>query len=161
MRHPSRPLAIAALALLVVVLVAACAPALGDRASPYRLGRDGPALLRPGGEVYVQVDVRRDVFALTEADFAGRWTPWGANLARAVATHRFVVRDVIAPDGWDLRLDRAVAYLRSGDRQAEIELLLRVTAPADARLGGQRVRALVVDQRGASFPVEIVVQVGR
>lgn len=161
MRHPSRSLTIAALALLVVVLVVACTPALGERASPYRLGRDGPAALRPGGEVYVQVDVPRDVFGLAEADLAGRWTPWGANLARAVATQRFVVRDVIAPDGWAVRLDRAVAYLRSGNRQAEIELLLRVTAPPGARLGGQRVRALVVDQRGASLPVEIVVQVGR
>ncbi len=161
MRQPSRSLAIAALALLVVVLVAACAPAMGERASPYRLGRDGPAALRPGGEVYVQANVPRDVFALTEADLAGRWTPWGANVARAVATHRFVLRDVVAPDGWDVSLSRAVAYLRSRERQAEIELLLRVTAPADARLGGQRVRALVVDQRGASLPVEIVVQVGR
>ena len=161
MRTPSRRFVTTNLALLAVVLFAACTPTLGERGSPYRLSHDGPAAVRPGGEVFVQVDVPRDVFRVTRADLASRWNPWSGNRARASATHRFALRDVIAPDGWDVTLDRAVAYLRSTDRYAQVELLLRVTAPTDSRLGGQRVRALVVDQRGRSLPVEIVVQVGR
>ena len=149
-------------ALLAASLLVACAPTtLGERSSPYRLGRDGPASAQPGGEVYVEVDVARDVFGLVEADLSPRWQPWSVNLARAVATHRFIVRDVIAPDGWELSLNRAVAWLRSNRSEVDIELLLRLQVPADARLGGHRVRASIVDQNGRSLPLEIVVQVGR
>ena len=151
------------LALLAVTLVlAACAPAtLGDRSAPYRLNRDGPAAVRPGDRVYLQLDVPGAVFGVREADLATRWQPWTPNVARAVATHRFTVRDVIAPDGWELSLDRVVAYLRAGRNEAELEVTLRLQVPSDARLGGQRVRALLVDVSGRTSPLEIVTQVGQ
>ena len=149
-------------ALLAATLVlAACAPAtLGDRSAPHRLDRDGPAAVRPGAQVYLQLDVPRDVFGVREGDLATRWQPWTPNLARAVATHRFTIRDVIAPDGWELSLDRVIAYLRAGRSEAELEVILRLQVPADARLGGQRLRALLVDVSGRSSPLEIVTQVG-
>jgi len=151
------------LALLAATLVlAACAPAtLGDRSAPHRLDRDGPVAIRPGDQAYLQLDVPRDVFGVREADLAPRWQPWTPNVARAVATQRFTIRDVIAPDGWELSLDRVVAYLRAGRSEAELEVTLRLQVPADARLGGQRVRALLVDVSGRSSSFEIVTQVGQ
>ena len=151
------------LALLAATLMlAACAPAtLGDRSAPHRLNRDGPAAVRPGDQVYLHLDVPRDVFGVREADLATRWQPWTPNVARAVATHRFTIRDLIAPDGWELSLDRVVAYLSAGHGEADLEVILRLQLPPDARLGGQRVRALLVDVSGRSSPLEIVTQVGR
>ncbi len=163
MRILPRSIRGAALAALVAaVLLAACAPTTtGSREAPFRADRDGPAVARPGDAVYVRLDVPREVFGLTQADLGGRWQPWTPTLARAVATYRFTLRDLVAPDGWDLTLDRAVAYLSQGRRTAAIEVIVRVQVPSDARLGGQRVRAVLVDQGGTSMPIEIVVQVGR
>jgi hypothetical protein len=149
-------------ALAIAVVLAACAPAaLGARSAPHRLDRDGPVAVRPGDRVFVQYDAAPAVFELGQADLAPRWQPWTPNVARAIASHRFSVRDVVAPDGWDLSLDRVVAYLSAGRPAADLEIILRLDVPADARLGGQRVQAQVVDLSGRAAPVEIVVQVGR
>lgn len=145
----------------LIGLLAACAPTtLGDRSNPYRAGIDGPASARAGDTVYVRVDVPRAVFGLTEEDLGMRLTPWGPNLSRATVTPLFELRDVVVPDGWDLALDRAVAYLSATRPEAEVEATLRVSVPAGARLGGQRVRAVLVDQRDRRHAIEFVVQVG-
>ncbi len=147
--------------VLAIVLLAACVPTTtGDRSNPYRAGVDGPATVRAGGTVYVRVDVPRAVFGLTQEDLGMRLTPWGPNLSRATVTPLFELRDVVVPDGWDLTLDRAVAYLSATRPEAEVEATLRVSVPEGARLGGQRVRAVLVDQRDRRHAFEFVVQVG-
>ncbi len=141
--------------------MAACAPAtLGDRSNPYRPGVDGAASVRPGSAVFVQIDVARDVFGLTADDLAMRLTPWGTNLSRATVTPLFELRDVVAPDGWDVELDRVVAYLSGNRPTADVEVTLRVDVPGGARLGGQRLRATLADERGNRHAIEFVVQVG-
>lgn len=159
MVQPRHSLALPALAL-AVLLLASCAPtALGSRSNPHRLDRDGPLALRVGDTGYVRVDVPRSVFALTSDVLGGRLAPWGENLSRATVTPLFELRDVVAPDGWSVELASAVAYLRTTQREADLEVVLRVSAPAAARAGGQRVRADIVDQRGRRYGVEVVVQV--
>jgi hypothetical protein len=161
-RPPPRAVALALAALLVTLLVLGCAPAtVGSRSAPYLLGRDAAIAARPGDVVFVQVDMPPDTFRLGAAELAGRWQPWTPTMARAVATYRFSLRDVIVPDGWELSIDRAVAYLTVGRGAADIELLLRLQVPSGARLGGQRVRAQLDDRDGRSAPIEIVVQVSR
>lgn len=148
--------------LAVLSLLAACAPAaVGDRSNPYRLGVDGVASVRPGATVFVRIDVARDVFSLSGDDLAMRLTPWSPGVARATVTPLFDLRDVVAPDGWDVELDRAVAYLRSDRPTADLEVTLRAAVPAGARLGGQRLRATLADDRGRRHAIEFVVQVGR
>lgn len=155
-----RPHAALAALALVALLLAACAPSvLGSRSNPHRLDRDGPLALRAGDTAYVRVDVPRSAFALTREELGPRLAPWGENLARATVTPLFDLRDVIGPDDWEVGLASAVAYLRSTQREADLEVLLTVTAPAGARAGGQRLRADIVDQRGRRHGVEIVVQV--
>lgn len=163
MAHFGRlPLArVAAVAALLSVL-AACAPAaVGDRGNPHRPGVDGAVPVRPGATAFVLVDVPRDAFGLTGDDLATRLAPWGPNLSRATVTPLFTLRDAVAPDGWTLELDRVVAFLSSSRSTADVEVTLRVEVPAGARLGGQRLRAALADQRGIRHPIEIVVQVGR
>ncbi len=162
MAHVGRfPLARIAVLAAALSLLAACAPAtLGDRSNPYRPGVDGAASARPGSAVFVQIDVARDVFGLTADDLAMRLAPWGPNLARATVTPLFDLRDVVAPDGWDVELDRAVAFLSSNRSTADVEVTLRVDVPSGARLGGQRLRATLADERGNRHVIEFVVQVG-
>lgn len=153
---------VALAALCATFVLTACAPAAtGTRSAPYLLGRDAAAAARPGDRIYVQIDMPGEVFGLGAAELAGRWQPWTPTLARAVASHRFSLHDVIAPDGWELSIDRAVAFLTTGRSAAEIEFIVRLELPTDARLGGQRVRAQLVDQDGRTAPIEIVVQVNR
>lgn len=160
MRTHRRTLPIA-LALVLALALGACAPsALGDRTNPYVVGRDGPAAVRAGGSVFVEVSVAPSVFAYTQADLGTRLAPWGQDRLRGVITPLLELRDVIAPDGWDVTLDRAVAYIAPRRPEADVEAILRITAPADARAGGYRVRVDLVDQRGRRAPLEIVVQVG-
>lgn len=161
MSRLARITSIRLLALLAsIALLAACAPtAVGDLNNPYRAGLDGPASVRAGGTVYVRVDVPGAVFGLTQNDLGMRLTPWGPNLSRATVTPLFELRDVVLPDGWDLALERAVAYLSTTRPHAEVEATVRVSVPEGARLGGQRVRAVLVDQRGRRHAFEFVVQV--
>ena len=162
MAHVGRlPFARVAACLVALSLLAACAPAaVGDRSNPFRPGVDGAASVRPGSTVFVLVDVGRDVFGLGGDDLAMRLTPWGVNLSRATVTPLFELRDVVAPDGWDVELDRVVAYLSSNRSTADVEATLRVDVPGGARLGGQRLRATLADERGNRHAIEFVVQVG-
>jgi hypothetical protein len=162
MAHVGRlPLARVVALAAALSLLAACAPAtVGDRSNPYRPGVDGAASARPGSTVFVRIDVARDVFGLTGDDLAMRLTPWGTNLSRATVTPLFDLRDVVAPDGWGVELDRVVAFLSGSRSTADVEATLRVDVPAGARLGGQRLRATLADERGNRHTIEFVVQVG-
>jgi len=147
-------------ALVALLVLGACAPTtLGTRNSPYDVDRDGPVAVRAGASVYVEASVAPSVFALTQADLASRLTPWGEGRARASITPLLEVRDVIAPDTWDVALERAVAYLDARRPEAQVDVMLRIAVPSDARPGGYRVRADVVDQRGRRTTIEVVVQV--
>jgi hypothetical protein len=155
----NRRLAPIALALLALV-IAGCAPtAVGSRGTPYDLRRGETAQVAPGGVAYAQLEVPASEFGYDDADFSSLFVPCGG-ASCAVVTSRFELVDVVAPEGWTWRVDRADA-VRRPRFATSVDVRLRLDVPADARLGGTQLRARLVARNGTSRPVVLVVQVVR
>ena len=154
-----RPTPYLAVVLFALVL-AGCAPAvLGSRGTPYDLRSGEAAQVAPGGVVYAQLNVPASELGYEDADFSSLFVPCGAATC-AVVTSRFELVDVVAPEGWRWRVDRADA-LRRPRFATHVDVRLRLEVPANARLGGTELRARLVARNGTSRPVVWVVQVVR
>jgi hypothetical protein len=158
MPHRSRRPALAAALLLITV--AACAPAVvGSRGTPFDLRHDRTVTANPASTVYVLAAFDHGAFDYRAEQLGLRWVPWGANVNIAQITVFFRVRDLVAPEGWNLVVEDVRGYDRPNTSGIAVEALLRLEVPAGARLGGQRVRAIIEAQNGTRRPIEIVVQV--
>jgi hypothetical protein len=142
------------------LLVAGCAPtAQGTRANPFDLRTDRTVTTTRASTSFVVVAFEHGDFGYRAADLRGRWIPWGAEGAAATVTPLFSIRDLVAPDGWNLEIDQVRAFDHPRRTGVAIEATLRLEVPAGARLGGQRIRALLHARNGDSRPVEIIVQI--
>jgi hypothetical protein len=150
------------LALVALVVVSGCAPgATGGRDNPVDLARDRAVTAAPGATVYVRASFEAPAFGYRIEDLPGRWVPWGPDTVAASLTALFTLRDVVAPDGWNLEIDQVRGYDRLSQEGVALEATLRLTVPESARAGGQRVRGVMVAQNGQRRTIEIVVQVAR
>lgn len=156
----NRSLAATAVALLALVL-AGCAPgAVGSRGTPYDLRRGETAQVAPGGVAYAQLVLPARELGYDDADFSSLFVPCGGDTSCAVVTSRFELVDVVAPEGWTWRVDRADA-VRRPRFATNVDVRLRLDVPASARLGGTELRARLVARNGTARPVVLVVQVVR
>jgi hypothetical protein len=146
--------------VVAALLLAGCAPtAQGSRSNPFDLRYDRTVTTTRASTNYVVVPFDHGAFGYEAQDLAGRWIPWGSEGAAATVTPLFFVRDLVGPDGWNLEVDGVRAFDRPGRDGVAIEATLRLDVPPGARLGGQRLRAVLEARNGRSQPVEIIVQV--
>ncbi len=142
------------------LLLAGCAPGTqGTRTNPFDLRFDRTVTTTRASTSYVLVPFDHGAFGYDARDLAGRWIPWGVDGAAATVTPLFFIRDLVGPDGWGLEVDGVRAFDLPGRRGVAIEATLRLDVPPGARLGGQRLRAVLEARNGRSQPVEIIVQV--
>lgn len=159
MTHRLAPLALLAL----VALMAACAPTtLGSRNAPFDLARDRTSATQPGATIYARATYTLADFRLGAEAFADRVAiPLGANGRAARITRDFELIDAITPPGWTLSIE-AVWAESFGSSAPLIVVTYRLDVPADARLGGERLRATLRSiATGATRRVDWVVQVTR
>ena len=149
------------LTLVLAVLVAGCAPAVvGSRSNPVDLQRDRSATATAGSTVYVRSTFPSGAFGLRADAFEGAFRmPLGVDGSGARVTSEFELVDVVAPAGWNWRLEDVWSESRGG-RPPVLVVTLRLDVPADVRLGGQQLRGtLVARSTGGREPISLVVQV--
>lgn len=155
-----RPRLAAPVLIAAALLIAACAPgAVGTRNNPYDLRHDRTVSAQPDATVFVLAAFDPDAFGYTADRFPGRWVPWADGVQAAQITTFFRIVDLVAPEGWRLEVEDVRGYDRARASGIAVEANLRVVVPPGARLGGQRLRAVVEAQNGRRQPIEIVVQV--
>lgn len=153
---------------VLLVAVAACAPAAGSQGSTaIRAGRT-PVPASGGQTIYVRVDYSLDDFRLNEGDLVpALWVPSGHSSARGDVSPSFALHDVQGASGWDISLSqmkieritqRAVSF---GTESTFYELWaeVRVIIPADPIPGVYRVRGTIQARGGVSRPMQFSVEI--
>lgn len=157
-------------ALCLLLLLAACAPAVGgSSARDPMLIEAGRQLEREqGSESYLRIDYALDEFGLRTSDLSGAfWIPEGVDEESASLSTRFSLRNVRVPGGWELELADIRAHRvtdtrygrETGTVTVRISPVLRLFVPADADLGESTVRAELVPRGGDGREIEIPVRV--
>jgi hypothetical protein len=146
----------------MLFLVAGCAPAaLGDPGNPFQLRENRTVVTRAASTVYVVAPFEAGAFGYRVDDLPGRWIPWGPTAAMAQLSALFELREVIAPEGWDVRLEGVRGFDRPSERAVgiSVEATLVIEVPPGARQGGQRLRVVLEAGNGRRQTVEFVVQI--
>jgi hypothetical protein len=137
--------------LLLALLLAACAPAVGSSSrNPLRLD-SGTIEVHPGQVLFLSGSYSlADVGLTTEALDNVFWVPEGVSQESARALGVVDLEVSRLPAYWELKLAEARFVHRSGEtRDAySLRVLLELTLPADAALGPQVVRAGLKSRSG-------------
>jgi len=145
----------------VALALSACAPtAVGSRSTPVDLRRSDRIETTAGSTVYARIAFPSGSFGFRPDAFSDRLAvPVGVDGSGRRVTSALELVDVVAPEGWTWRVDDVWSVVRSG-RPPSVEVTLRLDVPANARLGGQPLRAtLRAPSTGGREPVAMVVQV--
>lgn len=155
-------------ALLLTLLLVACAPAAGSTSLTPVVAKAGEAKVSEGGVTYVQVDHSLDDFDLTPKDLrTDMWIPSGVNSNTARVTPDFVLKEVDVPTGWTF--DVAVVQVErkftpdsprtdDGVTTYSLAVVYRVEVPERAIPGTYRVRG-TLSSRKDSVPVMLRLEV--
>lgn len=155
---------------LLVVLLAACAPATSGAsirdAMPVASGQQ--LEVERGEELFVRLDLTLAEFGLKPADLSGAfWIPAGVHGESANLSTRFTLQKVRVPLRWSLELAEIRAERRRqtqyGKETGEIDYsilpVLWLQVPDSAELGVSTVRAELVSKRGGkvdiTFPIRV------
>lgn len=168
--RPCRSFCSGLLVVLLLVLLAACAPATsGSSVRDARPVASNQQLeVERGDELFVRLDLGLDEFGLKPADLSGAfWIPAGVHEESANLSTRFSLEGVRVPLGWSLELAEIRAERRrqtkygkeTGEISHSILPVLRLQVPASAELGMSTVRAELVSRRGGkvnvTFPIRV------
>src|SRR5690554_3234728 len=158
---------VAPIALLLLALLAACAPAAGSSGRPIDASA-GPAPAARGADLLVRVDLSLADFGLTERDLTpSLWVPSGFASEVGDVSAYFGLHDVTLPPGWSIDLSQVKAERRSSTRASTgassvsyslwAEVLVRVAE--DAIPGVYRVRGTLQARGGATKQIGFRVDV--
>ena len=148
----SRALVVGVGALLLALVVSACAPTTaGSAANAPLMASAGPAAVTPGSSVYVQLDYLLSDFGLNPGDLrASLWVPSGYDSEVGDVSSQFGLVDLRVPDDWRFSLVNVRAERKTvagsgafdANRTAfSLMAVFRVDAPADFIPGPYRFRA--------------------